>query len=291
MIPQFQHQLTSSFILWFDNYLLTKGQAYTNTTGKLYYYEDERLPSTYKVFGSPMKQWVSDYSIPGANVPSGVYVNGTFQGRATGVDNSTSTKIIDFDNGRFLVSGAATGDAVTGSFAVKDFNIYYSNDTEEDLIIEKKFSINSRAIGTDETITYIPPYDQVVPASFISNSSFNNQPFAFGGENLSTTKINAVVIAENPYQLDGVLSIFADSFNQSIVNVPFSDAPYTEYGDLKSGYYNYQSIKDQYINTNKYYIERVVTSKLSDKPRRALVNDLYVGFIDFDVSIARYSNT
>lgn len=277
--------------MWFDNYLLTKGQAYTNTTGKLYYYSDERLPSTYKVFGSPMKQWVSDYSIAGATIPSGVYVNGTFQGRATGASNTTSSNIIDFDNGRVLLSGIATGATVTGSFAVKDFNIYYSNDTEEDLIIEKKFSINSRSIGTDQPITYIPPYDQVVPAIFISNAYSQNEPFAFGGENLTVTKINALVIAENPYELDGVLSIFADSFNQTIVNVPFSNAPYTEYGDLKSGYYNYQDIKNQNISQQKFYIERVVTSKLSDKPRRALVNDLYVGFIDFDVSIARYSNT
>lgn len=291
MIPQFQHQLTSSFIMWFDNYLLTKGQAYTNTTGKLYYYTDERLPSTYKVFGSPVKQWVSDYSVVGATIPSGVYVNGVFQGRPTGVSNTTSTSILDFDNGRTLLSGASSTANVTGSFAVKDFNIYYSNDTEEDLIIEKKFAINSRTIGTSETVTYIPPYDQVVPAIFISNSSSSNQPFAFGGENLTVTKINAVVIAENPYQLDGVLSIFADSFNQVVVNVPFTEAPYTEYGDIKNGYYNYQAIKNQYINNNKYYIERVVTSKLNDKPRRALVNDLYVGFIDFDISIARYANT
>ncbi len=63
MIPQFQHKLSSSFLLWFDNYLLTKGQAYTNTTGRFYYYQDERVPNTYKVFGSPYKQWVSDYSI------------------------------------------------------------------------------------------------------------------------------------------------------------------------------------------------------------------------------------
>jgi hypothetical protein len=287
MIPQFQHQLASSFVLWFDNYLLTKGQAYTNTTGKFYYYEDERVPSTYKIFGSPYKQWVSDYSISGATIPSGVFINGAFSGRVTGADNSTSPRILDFENGRALISGASTGATVTGAFAVKDFNVYYSNETEEDLLVENKFIPQSQ-IGTDLTKTYIQPYDQVVPAIYICNASVENKPFAFGGMDQTTTNLNALVIAENTYQLDGVLSIFADSRNESIVDVPFSDYPYTEYGDLKSGYYNYQSLKTQYQNNNKYFIEKVRTSKLGDKPRKSLVNDLYVGFIDFNVSIMRY---
>lgn len=287
MIPQYQHKLASSFMLWFDNYLLTKGQAYTNTTGRFYNYTDERLPSTYSVFGSQYKQWVSDSSITGATIPSGVYVGGTFYGRATGANNDSATRILDFDNGRALVSGLATGSTVTGSFAVKDFNIYYSNDTEEDLLVEKKFVINKR-IGSNEEISYIAPYDQVVPAVYICNASSVNKPFAFGGMDQTVTNLNAVVVAENPYQLDGILSIFADSFNEVIVDVPFDNYPYTEYGDLKSGYYNYQDLKNQYINQEKYFVEKVSTSKLNDKPRKSLVNDLYVGFIDFDVSMMRY---
>jgi hypothetical protein len=287
MIPQFQHKLSSSFLLWFDNYLLTKGQAYTNTTGRFYYYEDERIPSTYKVFGSPYKQWVSDYSITGATIPSGVFINGSFSGRATGANNATSSRILDFENGRALISGAATGAVVTGAFATKDFNIYYTNETEEDLLIENKFIPQSK-IGTNLSPTYIQPYDQVVPAIYICNAAFENKPFAFGGMDQTTTNLNAVVIAENPYQLDGVLSIFADSRNENIVDIPFDNYPFTEYGDLKSGYYNYQNLKTQYQNNNKYFIERVKTSKMNDKPRKSLVNDLYVGFIDFDVSIMRY---
>lgn len=287
MIPQFQHKLASSFVLWFDNYLLTKGQAYTNTTGSFYYYQDERLPSEYKVFGSAYKQWVSDSSIAGATIPSGVFVNGSFSGRATGVNNSTSSRVLDFDNGRVLISGASTGASVTGSFAVKDFNIYYTNETEEDLLIENKFMPQSK-IGTDLTRTYVQPYDQVVPAVYICNAGFSNEPFAFGGMDQTTTNLNAVVIAEDPYQLDGILSIFADSRNENIVDVPFDNYPFTEYGDLKSGYYNYQNLKTQYANNNKYFIDRVKTSKMSDKPRKSLVNDLYVGFIDFDVSMMRY---
>ena len=290
MIPQFQHRLTSSFMMWFDNYLLTKGQAFTNTTGVFYNYEDERMPSVYKVFGSSYKQWVSDYSISGATVPSGVFVDGVFKGRATGASNTTSSNILDFDNGRALLSGVSATAVVTGSFAVKDFNIYYTNDSEEDLILDRKYSLNNN-IGTNDVVTYVTPYDQMVPAIYINNASIKNEPFAFGGTNQTRTSMNAVVITQDPYNLDGVLSIFADSFNQCIVDIPYAESAYTEYGDLKSGFYNYQSLKNKYINQQKFFVDKVVTSKLNDKERKSLLNDLYVGFIDFDVSMIRNPNT
>lgn len=290
MIPQFQHRLTSSFMMWFDNYLLTKGQAFTNTTGVFYNYEDERMPSVYKVFGSSYKQWVSDYSISGATIPSGVFVNGVFKGRATGASNTTSSNILDFDNGRALLSGVSATAVVTGSFAVKDFNIYYTNDSEEDLILDRKYSLNNN-IGTNDVVTYVTPYDQMVPAIYINNASIKNEPFAFGGTNQTSTSMNAVVITQDPYNLDGVLSIFADSFNQCIVDIPYTESAYTEYGDLKSGFYNYQNLKNRYINQQQFFVDKVVTSKLNDKERKSLLNDLYVGFIDFDISMIRNPNT
>lgn len=287
MIPQYQHQLASSFTLWFDNFLLTKGQAYTNTTGEFFNYSDERLPNVYSVFGSQYKQWVTDSSIAGANIPSGIYVGNSFYGRATGANNSDAQRILDFDNGRALISGLPKNSTVTGSFAVKDFNVYYSNDTEEDLIVEKKFMLNRR-VASNQQPSYVEPYDQAVPAIYICNASSRNEPFAFGGMDQTITNINAVVIAENPYQLDGALSIFTDSSDEVIVNIPFEEYPYTEYGDLKSGYYNYQDLRNKYINDSKFFVERVVTSKMADKARKSLVNDLYVGFIDFNVSMMRY---
>ena len=78
MKEQFQHKLTNSFFLWFDNFLLTKGEAFSNKTGSFFYYSDDRLDTTYKAYGSPYKQWVTDSSITDANVPSGVFIGGNF---------------------------------------------------------------------------------------------------------------------------------------------------------------------------------------------------------------------
>jgi hypothetical protein len=60
MKPQYQHDLMTSFMLWFDNHLLNKGEAYSNQTGQLYYFNDSRLPDGYKAYASSYKQWVTD---------------------------------------------------------------------------------------------------------------------------------------------------------------------------------------------------------------------------------------
>ena len=279
MIEQFQHRLTNSFFLWFDNYLLTKGQAYTNTTGTFFNYEDERLDSSYNVFGSAYKQWVNDSSILGAEIPSGVYVNNSYTPRS-------SNLILDFENGRVLSTGLSTNANITGSFAIKDFNVYFSNETEEDLIIENKYDVNSRIILNDET--YIMPYDYVVPAIFLSVESMSNKSFALGGLEETNIRAKAVVISENNYQLDGALSIFADSKNEVFSAIPMADHPYNEYNDLKTGFYSYIHLKNKYDNQTKFYINSVNTSKLTDKSRKSLTSDIYVGFIDFDIQQHRY---
>lgn len=277
MIPQYQHKVMTSFLLWFDNHLLTKGEAFSNKTGTLHYFDDSRLPDSYKSYSSPYKQWVTDSSISQANIPS------SFMG-----SGRSDNIIFDFENGRIIETGAAfgTSETITGTFAVKDFNIYLTNETEEDLILENKFVKNSR-YGQSES--GIKPYDQAVPAIFINSETVQNVPFAFGGEDETRMSIKAVVLAEDAYGLDGVLSIFADARHKNINLIPFSGHPITEYGDLKNGSYNYTTLSNSYTNTEEpLYIEDVIVSKLSDKAQKLSIGDLKIGFIDFDVYQHRY---
>ena len=176
---------------------------------------------------------------------------------------------------------------MTGGFAVKDFNVYFTNDTEEDLIIENKYKVNSRLPSA--AYDYIAPYDDVVPAIFLSMAQTENKPFAFGGMVDTVVQGKAVVMAEDPYQLDGVLSIFADSVNEKFTPIPFTGYPTTELGDLKNNSYSYTGLKKSYETGNvDFYVDRVRTSKLSDRVRKSLSDELYVGFIDFDLQQHRY---
>ena len=67
--------------------------------------------------------------------------------------------------------------------------------------------------------------------------------------------------------------------------------PITELGDLKDNTYSYTGTEAEFDGNFKFYIDNVTTSKLTDRNRNALANELYVGFIDFDVNIARYRFT
>jgi hypothetical protein len=278
MKPQYQHNVATSFALWFDHHLLSKGEAFANQTGKFYNYEDPRIPSTYKVFGSPHKQFVFDSSISGAIVPSGVFVNSVFKPRSNGL-------IMDYMNGRVLTTGVAATANITGAYSVKDFNIYMSNEDEEDLIIENNLEENAKFPWSG---TYIQPYDELIPAVFIIADSIKNKPFAFGGEDETRSNMKCVVFTDNPYHLDGVLSLFADSQKKVFTEKDFGDYPLTEYGDVKSYPYNYDNY---YSNPNpsvELFIDDVTVSKLKDTRSRSSNVRTYIGFIDFEVTQYRY---
>ena len=279
MKPQYQHELMTSFMLWFDNHLLNKGEAYSNKTGQLYYFNDSRLPTGYKAYASSYKQWVTDSSITGSVnpiIPTGF--NGS--GRSDDI-------IFDFENGRIIETGNSfgTSEVITGTFAIKDFNIYLTNNTEEDLILENKFQLNSRYT---QSPSGVEPYDQVTPAVFLSSEIMRNEPFAFGGEDLTRNNVKAVVLAENNYQLDGVLSIFADTARKTIAKIPFTGHPSTEYGDIKNGLYNYSPVSSSYGNQNLYYIEDVTVSKFSERAQQQVPGEIKVGFMDFEVYTSRF---
>jgi hypothetical protein len=279
MKPQFQHEVTTSFTLWLDNELLKKGEAYQNKTGvTLSYVEDDRLAAGLSGFSSPHKQWVFDESITAAQVPDSVTVNGVSTPRS-------DTLAIDYQNGR-VITTASPSSVITADYSVKDFNIYVTNETEENLIIESKFDVNSRF---NQSETPIPPYSQVLPAIFVNNTRNFNDPFTIGGEDQTMTDIRCVVLAENMYQLDGALSIFNDSNKKVFAALAFEDYPINEYGDAPD--FNYETTRDARLASNPaalHYIDRVDISKLSDRISKNIGPNTFVGFIDFEVVTYRY---
>ena len=113
MKPTFSHNVVNSFFLWFDHFLMTKGEAYKTFTTKLYNYSDPRLGGDKVVYGSPYKQWVYDKSITGATIPTGFTINGSI------VPTGTSGMKIDFDNGRIIFnSGVSTDLNITGTYSL-----------------------------------------------------------------------------------------------------------------------------------------------------------------------------
>lgn len=279
MKPQFQHEVTTSFMLWADNFLLRKGEAYTNYVSTLYpNTSDDRLSPGLVSYSSPHKQWVFDSSIEGANIPDGIYDNGTF------IPRDTEGLKLDFDNGRAILNDSfgSAKDGVSGAYAVKDFNFYITNQTEEQLIIDSKFDVNDRF---KQDLGGIAPYKQVIPAIFVNSETSENEPYAFGGEDKTSTNIRCVVFAENTYQLDGALSIFNDAKNEVYTKLSFEDYPLNEFGDVTG--FNYKELSSK-TKQQYFHIEEARVSKLSDRINKNIDPTLFVGFIDFEVTNLRF---
>lgn len=300
MIPQFQHEATTSFALWLDNYLVKCAQAYSNKSGNFYYTPDDRLPvypddpvNGLISYSSEYKQWVCDSDAPNAYIPSGVYID-TGDGNYNFCERGQSGLMIDFENGRVLLSGAFFPEtykdlSMRGGFAVKDINIYLADDTEENLVIQNKYDVNSRTTPDQAIGQGIKPYSHVAPAAFISMERTLNTPFAFGGEDLTHMYYRVILFAENLYQLDGFMSVCADAFNRCIVNIGYDDYPLDEYGDLKTGYFSYANTVSNCNKTGALmFIDDVKASKISDRLSKTTNPNLYLGFVDFEVNQARF---
>lgn len=283
MKPLFSHDVINSFILWFDNYLMKKAEAYKTYTTKLYYYEDARLYNGQVAYGSPYKQWVFDRSITGAVFPSGVYVNGTF------VPEGTSGMLFDYNNGRIVFnSGVSKNLNITGTYTVKEINVNINDQPEDNLVIDNKYIPNSRFLTSE---TPIRPYNPVTPCTFFSIENVDNKPFAFGGEDQTTILIKAIPFCENLYQLDGVLSTFADSFNEVFSKIPMTQHPINEYGSIKTGLYPTGFYYDQVNLANSattFFISDVNVSKVRDDIMKELNPIMHIGFIDFEIKTFRY---
>lgn len=283
MKPTFSHNVMNSFFLWFDNFLMKKGDAYKTYTTKFYNYSDPRLGGNKVVYGSPYKQWVYDNSITGATIPSGLTVNGSF------LPTGTSGMAFDFDNGRVIFnSGVSTNLNITGTYTIKEINSYITDQPEDNLIIENKYISNSRFTVTE---TSISPYNPVTPCIFASIETAHNTAFAFGGEDETKCLIKVVAFCENLYQLDGVLSVFGDSYNEFFSVIPMTSNPLGEFSEIKTGLYptgyDYNNVSSAY-SSQKMFISHVETSKIRDSVIKELNPILHIGFLDFEITTYRY---
>ena len=269
-------------MLWADHFITSKAEAYTNYTSTLYpNTSDDRLAAGLVSYSSPHKQWVYDASIEGANIPTQILDNGS------PINRGDHNLMFDFDNGRVIMDSTFPANKTTlqGSYAVKDFNFYITNQTEEQLIVESKFDTNGRF---KQELAGIAPYKQVVPAIFVNPELSENEPYAFGGEDKTTTSIRCVIFADNTYQLDGALSVFADAKNEVFAKLNFEDYPLNEYGDVID--FNYK----QFISLQRrplFHVEQSRVSKLSDRVSKNVDSSLFAGFVDFEVTSLRYSRS
>lgn len=280
MIAQLDNIIMSNMLLWIDHEVSSRGQAYTNYSGN--FYEVSSLVNGFYTYGLPFKQVVADKSISGANVISGVYLNGVFTSPGTnnfsGINPNVGYAFFSSDPGTTGVSGA---------YSVKDFNIYLTSLAEEQLIFETKFEVNPKVT---QNPTGIATSALTYPAIFLKNNGGQNKPFALGGQDETIFQVRAIVMADNLFSLDAVCAILRDTARKNIPLISQANMPFDNYGIIKNNNYNYNTLIANIYYPNLIYIKSVNVSKIIPfRYEYANVNpEIFSAFVDFELSDIRY---
>jgi len=276
MKVQLDNILMSSMIMWMDNILLSKGEAYKNFNSK--FYPITNIYSGFYTYGLPFKQVVSDISISGATLLSGVYVNNSFitvgQSGLTGINPN---------QGQVYFTTNQNNNTLSGNYAVKDFNIYLTNQPEEELLFETEYKTRPR---TTQTATGLAIESITYPCIFLKNNGGTNEPFALGGMDNTIMEVRAVVLADNMFNLDAACSILKDTARRYVPLI--KNPPFNNFGALNSGYFNYNSLTSGIdLSNDAFYIMEVNISKIfaNFNPRNTQV---FPAFVDFTISNIRY---
>lgn len=285
MKPQFDNKVMSSFFLWFDNKLLDKGEAFENVTGQFYDASEEY--QGFSTYASSYSQFVADASITGATIPTGVFVGennlvNRGEGGATGLFD------INYLDGKVYFSGDQTAD-ITGSFAIKDFNVYLTNQPEDKILFETKYTERNKI---DITPTGLEAGTKTYPVVYLKSMGSSNEPIAFGGQDQTTINIRAIVLAQSQFELDAVGSIFRDTQKTLVPLFEESEMPFNSFGGYKDGdQFNFKDDTSSKGSTNSCFIEEVFVSNLERGVQsriRDLNPDIFTNIIDFELTKFRY---
>ena len=266
MKPQFTNKLMSSFLLYLDNTILTVGEAYTNHSS-LFYPDATNKYQGYYGYSAPFKQLVSDQSIAGANIMSGIYVDGAF---------TTSNVHVNHYNGQVFFNSSQGSSKISGNYAVKDFNINMTSRAETELLFETKFALRPK---TSQTLSGLDPNTNTYPAIYVKNLGGTNEPFAFGGTENTIVNTRAVVLSDSAYSLDAVCSIMKDTKQDYFKVYETGTLPFNALGIPATGNYNYNSLG---ANIGGAYIKDVtITTNIPSMSNDSSNPAIYPAFVDF----------
>lgn len=282
MTPQFDTQVMSSALLWLDNLILSKGSGFANYSSKFYRTVDNF--SNIYTYSLPFKQVVTDYSITGAQILSGLYLNNVF------INKGTSGLVdISSEQGQAYFSTGVDNYTVSGLYAVKDFPIYITSEPEEKILFETQYKIRPK---TFNTATGLAPNEITFPVIFLKDNGSFNTPFAFGGLDATTIHIRAIVLGDSQFNVDAVGSIVRDRTYGNIPLINLNEMPLNIYGGFKNTNYSYTALTSGKTSSSMLYIKKVNISKISRSAIifneiKALNPNIYISLVDIEVEAYR----
>lgn len=276
MKVNFQNTLTSSFLLYLDNTVLKRGEAYTNVSGN--FYPVTGVYNGYYTYAAPYKQIVSDTSISGANQLTGIYLDGTFI-----TPGQSGLVAINHYDGQVIFSSNKNSSTISGNYAIKDYNVYLTDKAEDYLLFTTKIEPKSRkgipvrGLEINE-ITY--------PAIFLRLDSSRNDPFAFGGTDMTKTYYRTIIMSNSMFSLDAVCGILRDSSHNFFNLVDNNDLRLNAMSAYTGLRYNYTGV----ATGESTYMSDVNITRVRPVSSPDFVNmnpEVYSAFVDFEIESVR----
>jgi hypothetical protein len=239
--PGFDNQLISSFLLMLDYKILSRGQAYTNFSSE--FFPIVSYDNNLYAYACPFKSLCNDSSISGANIISGVYLNGNY----IGIGQSGLQYINHYQGVVYFNNQLPSNTVISGNYAVKDFTLELSDQPEYKLLFETKYTTNGKFA---QTAAGIPLDEKTSPIIFLRVKIDDDKPFALGGYEDKTKIIRAIVIADSEYQRTAVCNILKDlcysPFNIT-TQLPF------DFNGNYTGISYIQNLTGKYVNGGFYH--------------------------------------
>lgn len=270
MKPQYDNKILSSFLMYLDNKILSKGEAFTNHGGL--FYPIDSFYNGYYAYASPFKQLVYDSSVSGANQISGIYLNGSFI-----TPGQSGLEAINPNQGTVYFNSDKSSSTISGNYAVKDFNILITDENEEKLLFENKYSLRPKV---SQNLTGINIESLTFPIIYIKINSAEHKPFAIGGLDEASTNIRAIILADSAFLLDAACSIMRDCKDDRFTVLDNSSLPMNAFG--YTGNFNYSG-----ANSNKVPLIWSVNVNKILPARGDLKNlnpNVLCAFADFEIS-------
>ena len=286
MKAQFDQNLLSSFYLWLEGRLLAaKSEAYSIDMSNAFQYVDfPDIPSSHVGYQGKFRQLVADHGVDQQN--SGFFEDGGF---VTGNYDENGGVYTDYDNGR-LIFPAASGTSMdlTANSTVKEVNTYIANDGDLQMILQSDFKDGSLPYQYQQT-SELDEEIYFLPACFISVASSDNEPFSFGGEDNTESRIRVMLLSFDNYILDGVLSLLRDTVREDMTHIPYEDFPYGFSFSIKDFPYSYDALVAEQSSPMISHIQKVSVSKVvSEGLREKLNKNISIAFADFDLTTYRF---
>jgi hypothetical protein len=262
----------SSFLLTIDNAILKQGEAFSSGSGRFYPISGNAY-GLY-IYASPYRQLVNDASISGSVIVSGLYVSGNFV--RPGQSGLVSLNVAE---GLAYFSYQPTN--VSGTFSVKEINVYLNSEPEEKLLFETKMSLKPKF---PQIITGMGISQQSYPVVFLKPIDTHNEPLCFGGVDSKNYRLRAIVLAETQYQLTATCNILENLAHRNVPLINVTGLPFDALGGYTGAPYNYTGATGSVPDAAYLYVAQAKSSMLmSARELNQLNPTIFPAFVDFEL--------